>query len=87
MSKLNYVKNIMAKLSQAKIFMAKLNHGLNISCKFFNFICQIYLNIFWQVKLFYLISFGINIMIINYIYIISIGIIYLNFIIYVKILM
>jgi hypothetical protein len=50
--------------------MAKLNHGLNIFCKFLNFIL-----------------FGINIMIINYIYIISIGIIYLDFIIYVKILM
>ncbi len=28
--------------------MAKLNHGLNISYKFFNFICQIYLNIFFD---------------------------------------
>jgi hypothetical protein len=36
----------MAKLSYATIFMAKLNHGLNISCKFLSFICQIYLNIF-----------------------------------------
>jgi hypothetical protein len=25
--------------------MAKLNHGLNTSYKFLNFICQIYLNI------------------------------------------
>ncbi len=55
MAKLNQAKPIMAKLNQVKIFMAKLimaeqnyvklNHGLNIYCKFLNFICQIYLNI------------------------------------------
>jgi hypothetical protein len=28
--------------------MAKLNHGLNISYKFLNFICQIYLNIIFD---------------------------------------
>jgi hypothetical protein len=28
--------------------MAKLKHGLNISYKFLNFICQIYLNIFFD---------------------------------------
>ncbi len=47
MAKLNQAKPIMVKLSQAKIFMVKLNYGLNISCKFFNFICQIYLNFFF----------------------------------------
>ncbi len=40
----------MVKLSQARLIMAKLNyvklnHGLNIYCKFLNFICQIYVNI------------------------------------------
>jgi hypothetical protein len=70
----------------AKIFTAKLNHGLNIFCNFLNFICQIHLNIFWLVKLFYFIwnKYNDNQL---YIYIISIGIIYLNFIIYVRILM
>jgi hypothetical protein len=28
--------------------MAKLNHGLNIPYKFFNFIFQVYLNIFFD---------------------------------------
>jgi hypothetical protein len=31
--------------------MAKLNHGLNISYKFLDFICQIYLNIFLTNKI------------------------------------
>jgi hypothetical protein len=40
MAKINYNIFIMAKLNYVK-----LNHGLNIYCKFLNFICQIYLNI------------------------------------------
>jgi hypothetical protein len=32
--------------------MAKLNHGLNISYKFLNFICQIYFKIFLASKTF-----------------------------------
>ncbi len=55
----------MVKLSQAKLIMAtinyvKLNHGLNIYCKFLNFICQnVFKYLFWQVKLFDFILFGI----------------------------
>jgi hypothetical protein len=36
----------------AKQNYVKLNHGLNIYCKFLNFICQIYLNICFLKKLF-----------------------------------
>jgi hypothetical protein len=35
----------MAKLNNVKLNKVKLNHGLNIYCKFLNLICQIYLNI------------------------------------------
>jgi hypothetical protein len=38
----------MAKLNYAKLIMAKLNHGLNISYNLFYFISQIYLNIFFD---------------------------------------
>jgi hypothetical protein len=68
--------------------MAKLNRGLNIYYKFLNFIYQIYLNVFLASKFFWFyfiwIKYNDNQL---HIYIISIGIIYLNFIIYVKILM
>jgi len=43
----------------AKLNYAKLNHGLNIYCKFLNFICQIYLNICLASKTFYLFYFNI----------------------------
>jgi hypothetical protein len=35
-------KLLMAKIFMVKLKMAKLNHGLNISYNFLNFICQIY---------------------------------------------
>ncbi len=96
MTKLSQAKQIMAKLFMAKInktklkqakpIIAKLNRGLNISCKFLNFISQIYYKFYLASETFLFILLGINIMIINYIYI-SICNIYLNYIIYVKILM
>jgi len=50
MAKLKYAKLFMAKINynifiMPKLNYVKLNHGLNIHCKFLNFICQIYLNI------------------------------------------
>jgi hypothetical protein len=52
MAKLIMVKLFMAKINynifiMAKLNYVKLNHGLNIYCKFLNFIRQIYLNIFF----------------------------------------
>jgi hypothetical protein len=47
-------KLIMAKLNYTKLNSAKLNHGLNTYYKFLNFIY-----LFWQVKLFDFILFGI----------------------------
>jgi len=45
----------------AKQNYVKLNHGFNIYCKFLNFICQIYLNIFLENILFYLKYFSENV--------------------------
>jgi len=38
-------KLIMVKLNYIKLKQIKLNHGLNMYCKFLNFIFQIYLNL------------------------------------------
>jgi hypothetical protein len=37
----------MAKLNYAKLNSVKLNHGLDMYYKFSNFICKIYLNIYF----------------------------------------
>jgi len=44
--------------------MVKINHGLNMYCKFSNFICQKYLNIYFGKEIFknfYLESFSENV--------------------------
>ncbi len=56
MNKLSQTKLSMDKINKYKLNqheknMAKSNHGLNISCKFFNLICRIYLNIFLASKI------------------------------------